>query len=118
MAEFEPVLLTNIHRRDSYALRAYERARKAHNLAIDGAMSAFDRVFRTRSRAVAGLRNAGFGVTDRLAPLKRVFMRHASGLDGDLPRAARTGRAPGMDEGPARLPAGAGYGEDGRSQGR
>jgi len=77
-----------------YNLRAYERARKGHNLLTDRVMSAFDRVFRTGLAPVPWLRNAGFTVTDRLAPLKRAFMRQASGVAGDLPHAARTGEAP------------------------
>ncbi len=77
-----------------YNLRAYERARKSHNLLTDRVMDAFDRVFRSALRPIPALRNAGFALTDRLGPLKRAFMAQASGLSGDLPRAARTGEAP------------------------
>ena len=40
-------------------------------------------------------RNLGLGVVDRVPPLKRLFMRHAAGLTGDLPRLLRGYRLDG-----------------------
>lgn len=72
-------------------LRAYERARRAHNETVADAMSAFHHVFTSRLPALGWLRNAGFAVTERSAALKRLFVGYASGLAGELPRLARTG---------------------------
>ena len=35
------------------------------------------------------LRDAGLAAVNRVPPLKRLFMRHAMGVLGDLPRLAR-----------------------------
>lgn len=69
-------------------LRRYERWRKADNLAMAAAMEAFHRLFRTRSPAVRWVRNLGLNLTDHADLVKALFMRHASGLSGDLPKLA------------------------------
>lgn len=61
-------------------LRNYERARKGPNLAMLTAMDAFARGFRVQSAPVIALRSTALSLTDRVAPLKRMFMRYASGL--------------------------------------
>jgi 2-octaprenyl-6-methoxyphenol hydroxylase len=35
------------------------------------------------------IRDLGLAAVDRIGPLKRLFMRHAMGVTGDLPRLAR-----------------------------
>lgn len=72
-----------------WALRQYERARRGDNLLMLGAMDVFKDVFAAAHPALARARTAGLALTDRLDPLKRLFMRHALGLSRDLPPLAR-----------------------------
>ena len=72
------------------ALERYERRRMAHNLAAQWTMDGFDRLFRPRALPFRALRNAGLAATHHLTPAKNHIMRHASGLAGDLPAAARS----------------------------
>lgn len=70
-------------------LRRYERARWGDNLAMLAAMDGLKRLFGNPLPPIARLRNLGLGLTDRLPPLKSLFMRQALGLSGDLPPLAR-----------------------------
>ena len=72
-------------------LRAYERARKGHNILVHRTMMAFHRLFGAPSARLADLRNGGLLLADRNLPLRRFFMRFAAGLLGDRPQLARTG---------------------------
>jgi 2-octaprenylphenol hydroxylase len=47
------------------------------------------RLFGSTFPVVGQLRNLGLNATDRVMPLKRLIMRQASGLEGDLPACAR-----------------------------
>jgi len=75
---------------DVAVLRRYERWRKGDNLAMMAAMDGFKRLFGTGVTPVRLLRNAGLRLVNGAGPLKRVFIRQAMGLGGDLPRLART----------------------------
>jgi 2-octaprenylphenol hydroxylase len=70
-------------------LRRYERWRKGDNLMTANAMTGFKELFGTSLPPVAQARSLGLNVVDRLVPLKRLFMRHAAGLDADAPRLQR-----------------------------
>jgi 2-octaprenylphenol hydroxylase len=72
-------------------LRRYERWRKGENLAMLSAMSGFNALFGSKHPLVRFARNQGFKLTDKLTPVKNLFIRHAMGLSGELPRAARPG---------------------------
>jgi len=72
-----------------WALRRYERARRGENMLMLGAMDGFKRMFSNAFPPVAALRSAGLSAVDRMAPVKHLLMRHALGLDGDLPPLAR-----------------------------
>lgn len=72
-----------------WALRRYERARRGENALMLGAMDGFKRLFSNRVLPLVALRSAGLAATDRLGPVKRLFMRHAMGLGRDLPPLAR-----------------------------
>ena len=76
-------------------LRRYERARKGENLGMIAITGGFKYLFGHSWPPVRALRNIGLGMTDAVAPLKRMIMRRASGLVGDLPALvqARTDRA-------------------------
>ncbi len=70
-------------------LRKYERWRKGHNALMRQTLSGFNWLFDNSFAPLRGARNLGLGLTDRITPLKRLFMAHASGLAGDLPALTR-----------------------------
>ncbi len=70
-------------------LKQYEKRRKMDNLLMMTAMDAFYRVFSNDFRAVKLLRNLGLGIADKFGPAKHRIIRHAMGLEGNLPRLAR-----------------------------
>lgn len=70
-------------------LRRYERWRRGHNAVMQTTMDGFHWLFGSRWPALRSVRNLGLAATDRLEPVKRLIMRHASGLAGDLPALAR-----------------------------
>lgn len=74
---------------DPALLRRYERRRKPDNVIAMRFFDVINRLFSNDDPALGVLRRAGFTLVDRLKPLKGVFIRHAMGLDGDLPAVAR-----------------------------
>jgi len=70
-------------------LRRYERARRGDNTAMLLAMDTFKRVFGSRLPPLVAARSLGLALTDRLLPLKRLFMERALGLGQGLPPLAR-----------------------------
>jgi 2-octaprenylphenol hydroxylase len=70
-------------------LRKYERWRRGHNAFMRQTLSGFNWLFGNSFAPLRGARNLGLGLTDRITPLKRLFMAHASGLSGDLPALTR-----------------------------
>ncbi|AFT68574.1 Oxygenase [Alloalcanivorax dieselolei B5] len=74
---------------DPAALARYERRRRADNLLMQQAMRGFKILFERREPALRWLRNTGLGMVDKLPPARRLFIEHALGRAGDLPRLAR-----------------------------
>ena len=72
-------------------LRRYERWRKGENQRMMSAMEILKDLFESQRRPITWLRNAGLTATDSAWPIKRMLMRHAMGLSGDLPQLARPG---------------------------
>jgi len=72
-----------------WTLRRYERARRGENMAMLMAMDAFKRAFGSRFPPLVAARGLGLALTDRLQPLKRLFMERALGLAAGLPPLAR-----------------------------
>lgn len=70
-------------------LRRYERARKGANMGMLGAMDAFKRTFSNEILPLRLVRNLGLSLADRSGPLKRLMIKRAMGLAGELPRLAR-----------------------------
>lgn len=70
-------------------LRRYERWRKGENLAMLTAMDGFKHLFGNQLPPLPWLRNTGLNITNALPPVKRLIMRRAMGLAGDLPRLGR-----------------------------
>lgn len=60
-------------------LRRYERRRRSDNAVSAHAFDMIQRVFGSASAPIAALRGAGLALVDRIAPLKRLFARHAAG---------------------------------------
>jgi 2-octaprenyl-3-methyl-6-methoxy-1,4-benzoquinol hydroxylase/2-octaprenylphenol hydroxylase len=60
-------------------LRRYERRRRSDNAIAAHSFDAIQRVFGSDAISVAALRGAALGLVDKLAPLKRLFARHAAG---------------------------------------
>ncbi len=61
-------------------LRRYERARRGDNLVMQTAMDLFHHGFTRSGPLLVAGRSAGFGVTGRVTPLRRGFMRRAIGI--------------------------------------
>ncbi|WP_295443297.1 UbiH/UbiF/VisC/COQ6 family ubiquinone biosynthesis hydroxylase [uncultured Thiodictyon sp.] len=72
-----------------WTLRRYERARRGDNLAMLAAMDVLKRLFGTELAPVVQVRSLGLALTDRLAPVKRLLMDRALGLNAGLPPLAR-----------------------------
>jgi len=71
-------------------LRKYERWRRADNSLMMYSMSGFKNLFSNDQASLSLLRNAGLNIVDSLGVVKHKVMRHALGLDGDLPDIAKT----------------------------
>ncbi len=87
----EVVVTARQEGRDAGALRVlrrYERWRRGDNLLMMSAMDAINRAFSNTQSPLGSLRNLGLSLANRSAVLRQMFMRHAMGLDGDLPAMA------------------------------
>ncbi len=70
-------------------LRRYERWRRGENQLMQWSLDALKAMFASERNEIRSVRDFGLRVTDKIVPLKRLIIGHASGLSGDLPRAAR-----------------------------
>ena len=70
-------------------LRRYERARKAADIGMLGAMDLFKRLFSNSSPPLTLVRNLGLNLANIVTPFKRLTVRRAMGLAGELPSLAR-----------------------------
>jgi 2-octaprenyl-6-methoxyphenol hydroxylase len=73
----------------SDVLDRYERWRRPDNMAMIAVTDSLNRLFSNDIPPVRLARDAGLAAVNRAGPLKRLFMRHAMGLVGDLPRLAK-----------------------------
>ena len=71
-------------------LRRYERWRKTETQMMSAAIDAFDRLLAHGSGPLARIAQRGLGWVNRSQELKRLFIRRALGIAGELPAAART----------------------------
>jgi 2-octaprenyl-6-methoxyphenol hydroxylase len=71
------------------ALERYQRWRRFHNLVLMAVTDGMNRLFSNDVAPVRLVRDLGLAAVNRVPPLKRLFMRHAMGMVGDLPRLAR-----------------------------
>ncbi len=72
-----------------HVLEAYGRWRRADTLVMTAVTDGLNRLFSNDLAPLKLARGLGLAAVDRAPPLKRLFMRHAMGLVGDLPRLAR-----------------------------
>ena len=74
---------------DATALSRYENWRKPDNMMMIAATDSLNRLFSNDVAPVRLARDVGLAAVNQLPPLKRVLMKHAMGLIGDLPRLTR-----------------------------
>lgn len=70
-------------------LQRYERWRRFDSLTLVAVTDGLNRLFSNDVAPLRWARDLGLGAVNRLPPLRRLFMRHAMGTVGILPRLAR-----------------------------
>ncbi|MCH9018912.1 MAG: FAD-dependent monooxygenase, partial [Proteobacteria bacterium] len=70
-------------------LERYARWRRFDNTVLIAATDGLNRLFSNDIAPLRLARGLGLAAVDRLPPLKRLFMRHAMGTLGELPRLMR-----------------------------
>lgn len=70
-------------------LEHYQRWRRFDTLALAGVTDLLNRLFSNDLGPLRLARDLGLAAVNRTPPLKRLFMRHAMGLVGELPRLVR-----------------------------
>ncbi|BBA37538.1 FAD-binding monooxygenase [Methylocaldum marinum] len=73
----------------AHVLQTYESMRRNNNLVMMTTMDLFYRVFGNANRPLRLIRNLGLGLAERITPAKKLVMRYAMGLGGQLPNLAR-----------------------------
>jgi len=71
-------------------LKRYEKMRRNENLAMMTVMDVFYQVFSNEIAPIKFIRNLGLGLAERVFPAKIKVMRGAMGLEGNLPKLARS----------------------------
>jgi 2-octaprenyl-6-methoxyphenol hydroxylase len=70
-------------------LEQYQRWRRFDTMAMGFATDGLNRLFSNRSDVLRLARDVGLGMVERLPGLKRLFIREAAGLVGELPKLLR-----------------------------
>src|SRR6202012_14112 len=70
-------------------LERYQRWRRFDTMAMGFATDSLNRLFSNRSDALRVARDLGLGLVDRMPPLKKLFIREAAGLVGEVPKLLR-----------------------------
>lgn len=74
---------------DYLVLRRYERWRHAENLAMQGAFGGFNRLFGLQAPGAHSVRGLGMQLFNQFGPAKRLAIRIALGMAGELPELAK-----------------------------
>ena len=74
---------------DATALERYQRWRRFDTATMSVSTDVLNRLFSNRSDALRLVRDIGLGMVDRLPALKRLFIREAAGMVGDMPKLLR-----------------------------
>ncbi len=97
-AALSEVVLKAIHQgRDPgalHTLRRFERWRRGDNQLMMSAMDGINLLFSNANPLLGQVRSRGLDAVNRAGILRQLFMRHAMGLDGDLPALARELQVP------------------------
>ena len=70
-------------------LERYQRWRRFDTMAMGFATDGLNRLFSNRSDVLRLIRDVGLGLVDRVPNLKRLFIREAAGLVGEVPKLLR-----------------------------
>jgi 2-octaprenyl-6-methoxyphenol hydroxylase len=70
-------------------LERYQRWRRFDTMAMGVATDGLNRLFSNRSDVLRLVRDVGLGLVDRIPALKRLFIREAAGLVGEVPKLLR-----------------------------
>jgi 2-octaprenyl-6-methoxyphenol hydroxylase len=70
-------------------LERYQRWRRFDTMTMGLATDGLNRLFSNRSDVLRAFRDVGLGMVERLPGLKRLFIREAAGLFGDVPKLLR-----------------------------
>jgi 2-polyprenylphenol 6-hydroxylase len=70
-------------------LRKFERWRRGENMLMMFSMSGFKNLFSNDQTELSVVRNLGLNLVNGTGPVKNKFMRHAMGLEGDVPEIAK-----------------------------
>jgi 2-octaprenyl-6-methoxyphenol hydroxylase len=70
-------------------LERYQRWRRFDTMAMGLATDGLNRLFSNRSDVLRLVRDVGLGLVDRVPKLKRLFIREAAGLVGEVPKLLR-----------------------------
>ena len=71
------------------ALERYQRWRRFDTMTMGLATDGLNRLFSNRSDLLRVVRDVGLGLVDRVPNLKRLFIREAAGLVGEVPKLLR-----------------------------
>jgi 2-octaprenyl-6-methoxyphenol hydroxylase len=74
---------------DSTVLARYEAWRRIDNTTLVAVTDLLNRLFSNDVPPIRAARDLGLAAVGKVPPLKRLFMRHAMGVVGDLPRLVR-----------------------------
>jgi 2-octaprenyl-6-methoxyphenol hydroxylase len=74
---------------DAAVLERYQRWRRFDTMTMCISTDGLNRLFSNRSDALRLARDLGLGIVDRLPVLKRLFIREAAGLAGEVPKLLR-----------------------------
>ncbi len=74
---------------DANLLARYPQWRRFDALALVAVTDSLNRLFSNDIAPLRLARDLGLGAVERIPPLKRLFMQHAMGVTGDLPRLIR-----------------------------
>jgi 2-octaprenyl-6-methoxyphenol hydroxylase len=74
---------------DGTILNSYERWRRFDNTLMLAMTDALNRLFSNDVEPIRLVRDIGLAAVNKVPPLKKVFMQHAMGLAGELPRLMR-----------------------------
>ena len=73
----------------AHILDRYQRRRRGDNAAVMAAMSGFQHLFGATDPGIRWLRNTGLKLTNKMPLAKALFVKLASGLNGDIPEFIR-----------------------------